>query len=233
MLEETLGGLLGEAIRVIGAARTDTGVHATGQVINFRTERATLPVDTIWRGVNALLPHDVVVRELAEVGDDFHARYDATARTYYYTIWNGRWPRPLLRRTALWVEDPLDLAAMRRASGHLVGVHDFSAFAMKTPGRREREVRRAEWRAEDGVLVFDIEANGFLRGMVRGIVGTLLRVGRGKLDADGFGAVLASGDRAVAGPSAAPHGLCLVRVAYGERSGKAPYDDETGEGTVE
>lgn len=230
MLEEALGRLLQETVRITGAARTDTGVHATGQVINFRMSSALL-VERIRRGANALLPRDVAILELAEVGDDFHARNHATSRTYEYAIWNGRTPRPLLRRTSLWVEDPLDVEAMRRASVHLVGRHDYSAFAMKTSGRRERRVRRAEWRAAgEGMLVFEIEATGFLRGMVRGIVGTLLRVGHGKLHADEFASVLASADRGRAGPAAPAHGLCLVRVAYQGR--EAPYD-ETGEGTDE
>lgn len=229
-LERALRELLGEPIKVVGAARTDAGVHATGQVISFRTERATLPVETIRRGANALLSADVALREVAEIGDDFHARYSATGRTYNYRIWNGASRLPLLRRTALWVEDPLDLAAMGLASQHLVGRHDFSAFSMKGRGSAERTVRRASWRSEEAsLLVFEIEAEGFLRGMVRGIVGTLLRVGRGKLDEAGFAAVLASADRTRGGPAVAPQGLCLVRVQYGlrERGDEAPYDEDS------
>ena len=217
VLEEALAKLFGAPVAVIGAGRTDAGVHATGQVISFHTANE-MPEATIERGVNALLAADVAIREVAEVADDFHARYSATGRTYEYTIWNAASPRPLLRRTTWWVRETLDLRAMEDASAHLVGRRDFSAFAMKAPGSRERTVRRAGWSGSgDGVLRFEIEADAFLRGMVRGVVGTLERVGRGKVDPRGFAEILASADRDRAGPSAPAHGLCLVRVAYGPR----------------
>ena len=213
-LEGALGKLLGERVGVIGAGRTDAGVHATGQVINFRTG-SPLPEATIERGVNALLPADVAVSGIAEVEDGFHARYSATGRTYNYKIWNAPRPRPLLRWTTWWLHEPLDLGAMEDASRSLVGRRDFGAFAMKVPRHRERTVRRASWSSDgDGVLTFAIEADAFLRGMVRGVVGTLVQVGRGKLDAETFADVLASGDRDRGGPSAPPQGLCLLRVSY-------------------
>lgn len=202
---------------MIGAGRTDAGVHATGQVVSFRAAGG-MPLATIGRGVNALLPADVAVRDVSEVDPDFHARYSATSRTYAYTIWNGRGRRALLRRTALWVEEPLDLEAMRRASDTLVGRHDFAAFSMRTDGPTERTVGRATWRADGELLVFEIEAHAYLRGMVRGIVGALVRVGRGKLAAGSL--MSESGERAA--PSVPPHGLCLVRVAY---DGRGTHDE--------
>lgn len=226
VLENALGRLLGEAIRVAGAGRTDAGVHATGQVISFRTGNPMAEA-TIRRGVNALLPRDVAAKDVREAQADFHARFSATGRTYNYTIWNGETPRPLLRRTALWVEEPLDVAAMARASAHLCGQHDFSAFG-RPPGRSpERTVRRAAWRrAEDGRIVFEIEADGFLRGMVRGLVGTLLRVGRGTMRPEELAEVLGGRDRSRAGSPAAAHGLCLVRVDY---DGPRASEDESEE----
>jgi tRNA pseudouridine38-40 synthase len=222
-LEEALAKLLGEESSIVGAGRTDAGVHATGQVASFRTANP-MALATIERGVNALLPADVAVSAVREVPQDFHARFSAIGRTYEYTIWNGPRPRPLLRRTAWWVPDPLDAAAMERASVALVGRHDFSAFAMKAAGSRERTVRRAAWSAGEGVLVLTIEADGFLRGMVRGIVGTLLQVGRGRLGVADFADVLASADRDRGGTSAPAQGLCLVQVRYGSGADEAKYD---------
>ena len=215
VLEEAFAKLLGERVGVIGAGRTDAGVHATGQVISFRTG-SPMPEATIERGVNALLPQDVAIREVAEVREDFHARYSATGRTYAYRIWNAARPRPLLRRTTWWVRDPLDVGAMRAACRHLVGRHDFSAFSMKAEGTRERMVRKASWSEAEGTLCFEIEADAFLRGMVRGIVGTLVQVGRGRLDPERLADVVASARREEGGPSAPPQGLCLARVTYGE-----------------
>ncbi len=220
VLETALAELFGGArVAVSGAGRTDAGVHASGQVINFRTGSA-LPEVTIRRGVNALLPADVAVRDVVQVAETFHARHSATGRTYEYKIWNGRAPRPLLRGTATWVEEPLDLAAMRDGSRALVGRHDFSAFSRGSDTRsRERTCRRVEWRSDGELLVFEIEADAFLRGMVRGIVGTLLRVGLGKLAPGEVAAVLASRDRARGGQTAPPQGLCLAAVEYGDRVG--------------
>lgn len=219
-LEGALSGLLGEPIRAIGAGRTDAGVHATGQVIGFRTASA-MPEATIRRGVNALLPADVALLEVVEVPEHFHARYSATGRGYEYTIWNYRVRRPLLRRTALWVEEPLDVGAMSAAARHLLGRHDFSSFSATGEGDgRERTVRRASWRTDGALLVFEVEADAFLRGMVRGIVGTLLAVGRGRLDAEGFAAAFRAADRGRGASAAPPHGLCLVRVDYDGRHAK-------------
>ncbi|TMD60096.1 MAG: tRNA pseudouridine(38-40) synthase TruA [Chloroflexi bacterium] len=214
--------MLGERVEVVGAGRTDAGVHASGQVISFRSG-TRLPEATIERGVNALLPADVAVSEVSEVDDGFHARFSATGRTYNYMIWNGPRPRPLLRRTAWWVPEPLDLTVLRRAATALIGTRDFSSFAMKGVGSRERTVRSATWTDRDGVLVFDIAADGFLRGMVRGIVGTQVRAGRRKIEPEAFEAIVAAADRDRGGPSAPAHGLCLVAVSYaGERYDRRP-----------
>jgi tRNA pseudouridine38-40 synthase len=212
-LERVLAVICGEPVRITGAGRTDAGVHATGQVIDLRTTSGLGPQE-LERGVNALLAEDVAISDLEPAEDWFHARFSATGRTYEYRIRNAAVRDPLWTRREHWHPLGLDLAAMRAAAGHLVGRHDFAAFAAGESGKRT--LKRAEWISEGNVLRFEIESDAFLRGMVRGIVGTLLWVGRGKLTVDGFVEVLGARERALAGPSAPAKGLCLVAVRYGE-----------------
>lgn len=217
-LERALAAILGEPVRIAGAGRTDAGVHATGQVISFRAANAPDGAD-LARGVNALLPADIAVSELATAGEDFHARFSATGRAYEYRIRNAPAREPLERHREHWLPDPLDLEAMRGASAMLLGRHDFAAFAAGISG--ERTVRRAEWQREGTLWRFSIESDAFLRGMVRGIVGTMIWVGRGKIGPEAVGEILATADRSKAGPSAPARGLCLVSVRYddGRRGG--------------
>ena len=210
-LERVLAQICGEPVRITGAGRTDAGVHATGQVIDFRTASA-LDGGTMERGVNALLPEDIAISALEPAGETFHSRFSATGRTYEYRLRIGPARDPLERRREHWLPGPLDVDAMNDAARRLVGRHDHAAFAAGVSG--ERSVRRAVWRREDNVLRFEIEANAFLRGMVRGIVGTLLWVGRGKIAPDRFEEIQRSRDRSQAGPSAPAQGLCLVTVSY-------------------
>ena len=208
-------------MRVTGAGRTDAGVHAIGQVINFRTASA-LAGDDLGSGVNALLPADIAISALEPCGEGFHARFSATGRTYEYRLRNARARRPLERREH-WYPQELDLAAMRAAADRLPGQRDFSAFATGEGGIRT--VRRAAWSSdpdqEGSLLRFEIEADGFLRGMVRAIVGTMLWIGRGKIDLARFDEIVAGRDRSQAGPSAPSEGLCLVHVTYGDDNEKA------------
>lgn len=224
-LERAMATILGHRVRVVLAGRTDAGVHATGQVCSARTASRLDPA-TIRRGVNALLPADIAIRRVEEAGADFHARRSATGRTYEYRIRVGAHREPLERHREHWVPGPLDVAAMNAAAASLVGTHDFAAFATGPVGRPAREVRRARWESEGTLLRFEIEANAFLRGMVRAIVGTLLWVGRGHLPADGVAGILASGDRSRAGPNAPASGLCLMAVAYGGAGTASDDDDE-------
>ena len=212
-----------EAVRVTGAGRTDAGVHASGQVIDFRTASA-LDGATIGRGVNALLPEDIAVSALEPAAEDFHARFSATGRTYEYRIRHTRERDPLERHRELHIAGPLDIAAMRDASGRLVGRRDFSSFAAGPGG--VRSVRSATW-CERGTsqLRFEITADAFLRGMVRAIVGTLLWVGRGKIDALAFEKIITANDRAMAGPSAPANGLCLIAVEYGQDAANAASEE--------
>jgi tRNA pseudouridine38-40 synthase len=212
-LERVLAVICGEPVRITGAGRTDAGVHATGQVIDLRTTSGLGPVE-LERGVNALLPEDIAISDLEPAEDWFHARFSATGRTYEYRIRNAPVRDPLWTRREHWHPGELDVAAMRVAAAHLVGRHDFAAFATGESG--ERTVRHAEWVSQGSVLHFEIESDAFLRGMVRCIVGTLLWVGRGKMTVDHFGEVLGARDRTLAGPSAPARGLCLVAVRYGD-----------------
>jgi len=222
-LERALSTVCAEAVRVTGAGRTDAGVHASGQVIDFRTASA-LDGSTTGRGVNALLPEDIAVSALEPAAEDFHARFSATGRTYEYRIRHGSERDPLERRRELHHAAALDLAAMRDASARLVGRRDFSSFAAGPGG--VRSVRRAEWcELGDAQIRFEITADAFLRGMVRAIVGTLLWVGRGKIDAPAFERIVAASDRRVAGPSAPANGLCLIAVEYGQDAANAASEE--------
>jgi len=225
-IERVLADICGAPMRITGAGRTDAGVHASGQVIDFRTA-SDLGANELTRGVNALLPEDIAVSELSEADERFHSRFSATGRTYEYRIRNAPVRDPLWIRREHVVADALDLEALRAASRVLLGRHDFAAFAAGVSG--ERMVRRAEWADGASVLRFEIEADAFLRGMVRGIVGTLLWVGRGRIDPDRFGEIMRSRDRAQAGPSAPPRGLCLVAVRYGEGDGRQEGESENDE----
>jgi tRNA pseudouridine38-40 synthase len=213
-LEAALAQVTQEEVSVLFAGRTDAGVHAEGQVVAF---------DTTWRhgeivlqrALNAVLPADVVVRDVEEVEPDFHPRYDARSRRYRYTLHNAATRCPLTRRYSLHVAAALDVDEMQRAAQSLVGEHDFAAFGQSPQGDHTvRRVLRAEWGGAPPRLTFDIEANAFLYRMVRSIVGTLLVVGRGEMSVEDFVAVLASRDRSQAGPTAPPHGLCLLEVKY-------------------
>jgi len=221
-LERAISKVCDEAVRVTGAGRTDAGVHASGQVVDFRTASALDGV-TIGRGVNALLPEDIAVSALEPAGEDFHARFSATGRTYEYRIRQAPERDPLERRRELHIAGPLDLAAMRDASTRLVGRKDFSSFAAGPGG--VRSVRSARWCEQGSSVRFEITADAFLRGMVRAIVGTLLWVGRGKIDARTFGRIVEASDRAMAGPSAPANGLCLIAVQYGEDAANAASEE--------
>jgi len=213
-LERALAGLTGEDVRIVAAGRTDAGVHAEGQTIAFETGwRHSL--DELQRGMNALLPEQIAVSELAQAEAEFHPRYDARIRRYRYTIYRGLVRHPFHERYSVHIPGPLDLGAMARAAQSLVGSHDFLAFGSPPQGSNSvREVIRAEWSEDEPWLVFDIEANAFLYRMVRMLVGTLLRVGRRRLTPEEFEEILKGRDRRRAGPAAEAKGLSLTRVIY-------------------
>ena len=234
VLEEALARALGEPVRVTAAGRTDAGVHASGQVVSFRT-RGRLRPEALVAAANAHLPEDVLVAGAAEMPSDFDARRSAVRRHYRYTIWNRPLPNLWLRRWSWHVADPLDLASLRAASQRLVGQRDFAAFAggiAREPAGRStvRTVERVEWIERGGVLSFEITADAFLRHMVRAIVGTLVWVARGRLDAEQLDAITRAADRKQAGPNAPPLGLMLIGVDYPDQfnvpSSKFNVEDE-------
>ena len=206
----------GDAARVTGSSRTDSGVHAEGLVAGLRVATELTP-DALLRALNGVLPHDLVVRALDEVSGDFDARRDAHWKAYRYAIWNAPDRSPLRARRALHVRKKLDLGAMREAASQLVGRHDFRCFqaAGSTVERTVRDLYRVDVLEQgEGEVAIEVEGSGFLRYMVRNIVGTLLEVGRGRRSPREMPALLSARDRTRAGPTAAAHGLTLVEVAY-------------------
>jgi tRNA pseudouridine38-40 synthase len=200
------------------AGRTDTGVHAWGQVVSFAA-REDVDLDRLHRALNKTLRPSIVIRDVAPAGDDFDARRSATARVYRYNILNTRVADPFAARTAWHVTRPLDVAAMRLASDPLIGEHDFASFCRRPPDPEAslvRVVADARWRdLGDGRLRFEIEASSFCHQMVRALVGTLVEVGAGAKKAGEMTAILNARSRSAAGQLAPPHGLCLWEVRYG------------------
>ena len=233
-LEQAIEQLTGAATRVTAAGRTDSGVHAVGQVANFATA-SNIPCSNIRSGLQHFLPDEIVVVEVDEVSEEFHATYSATGKWYRYVIHNARPRHPFLGNYAWQYEADLDIEAMQAAAERLIGTHDFRAFETQHPNRASsvRSVDRLDvtrhdqfstWSlwpidtepiTDNGPFIWiDIAADGFLYNMVRAITGTLVQVGRGRMTADQLAAVLADGTRDDAGETAPACGLYLMRVEY-------------------
>jgi tRNA pseudouridine38-40 synthase len=207
--------MTGEDGPIRGASRTDAGVHALGQVAHLTTA-SSIPARRFAPGLTTLAGPDVAVVESEEVSLDFSARYDARGKTYRYLIWNRRASSPLMRRMVWHLRAPLDVEAMRRAALHLTGEHDFAAFraADCDAPTTIRLMRRIEVDRDGDLVTFTIEGTAFLQHMVRIMVGTLAKVGTGKLDPDEVARIRDSRDRRLAGRTAPAEGLCLVTVHY-------------------
>jgi tRNA pseudouridine38-40 synthase len=212
-LESALLRVTGEKQRIAGAGRTDAGVHAQGQVITFQSA-ANMTTLALHRALNGVLPEDIAVLSLREVDASVHARHSAKARWYRYTLVN-REPSPVLRRRFVHhIKRPLDLEAMQSAAQCFLGRHDFQAFgSAKTT---ERVIYRFDCTRSSETVTIDLIANAFLKGMVRSIVGTLVRVGLGQLPPAEISKIIENGDKALAGPSVPGRGLCLMAVYYRE-----------------
>jgi tRNA pseudouridine38-40 synthase len=215
-IERALAVMTRSPITVVAAGRTDAGVHALGQAANFRCDTRLDP-EAILKGLNSLLPADIAIRECRRVSETFHARFDAKSKIYRYHILNRDTRSAVGRNYAWFLHRALDLGAMRRATEVMVGRHDFKAFESTGSPRAHtvREVMAAGWtEGEDRRLTFQIEADGFLRCMVRNIVGTLVAVGLGRLSPGSVREIMESRDRRRAGAAAPPQGLFLVAVRY-------------------
>lgn len=216
VMEDTLSRIVNDKVVLIASSRTDTGVHALNQVANFRTS-TKLPLRNLHMGANSLLPPDIVVKEMSEVPWEFHSQYHATGKIYHYRIYNNPVRTALGRGTCWHVRNPLDLEAMGRAARHLLGTHDFNAFcaAQCDVEDRVRTVTDVGFDREDGgMIVFRIEADGFLRHMVRNIVGTLVDIGKGRIPEEDITRIVEARDRRLAGQAAPARGLCLMEVKY-------------------
>jgi len=219
-VQETLEGAIAqitqeERVRVNASGRTDSGVHAIGQVVNFFSATRMIP-EKLLRAINALLPDDVAGSECVEVSESFDANRDAVRKLYRYVIHDGAAPSPFLRKYCCRSRQPLDAKAMARAAEALVGKHDFHSFETEWPNRATsvRTITHLRVNRFGDTIWIDVEANGFLYNMVRAIAGTLINVGRGYWPETQVAAILAAEDRTQAGPTAPAQGLFLVRVTY-------------------
>jgi tRNA pseudouridine38-40 synthase len=217
-IEAALATMVGRPVRIAASGRTDAGVHAFGQVASFQCDTRLTP-EILQRGLNSILADDIVIRECCEVPGTFHARFNAKGKTYDYHILNRPLPSAIRRRHVWFIRRPLDIRQMQQAAEMLLGEHDFSAFegAGSPRAHAVRIITQARLTANaHGEIRFRISANGFLRFMVRNIVGTLVDVGLGKTTPGEFQKILESRDRSRAGATAPPQGLFLLQVRYPE-----------------
>ena len=216
VLEEAIKKITGQKVSVIGSGRTDAGVHALNQVASFRCA-TKLPVNSLYRGVNSVLPEDIVVKDMEEVPFEFHAQRDVKSKIYVYKICNQKL-RPALGRNYSWfVRYDLDLQKMRQAAKKLIGTHDFSCFCATGTDvlDRVRTIKNIEIKNEqEGNIEIIVEAKGFLNYMVRNIIGTLVEVASGKRKPEEMKKLIDSRDRKIAGATAPAHGLFLMEVKY-------------------
>ncbi|WP_211204209.1 tRNA pseudouridine(38-40) synthase TruA [Thermoanaerobacter italicus] len=215
VLQKAIKKVTGEEVNLIGASRTDTGVHALYQVANFKTN-TKMPAEKLPYALNSVLPDDIVITQAKDVEDSFHARYSAKRKRYKYIILNRKFRMPTMRNYCWHISYPLNVEKMKKAATYLIGTHDFSAF--KASGSSKTSTIRTVYdliieKNEDFINI-EIEADGFLYNMVRIIVGTLSYVGLGKIGENEVYHILASKDRTKAGITAPPQGLYLIKIIY-------------------
>ena len=215
-IEDAIRKITGENVKITGSGRTDAGVHAIGQVASFSIE-TQMDTETLRKALNSTLPRDISIIKAQEVPSGFHAQFSSRSKVYEYRIFNRPHP-PALRRNRVWhVPEKLDTGKMKEAAAYLKGTHDFSVFAtaditVKTTVRTVKRIHVKKTR--EGIVLIEIEADGFLKRMVRMITGTLVQTGRGKLTPQGFGQILAEGQKTKDVFTAPPQGLFLKEVIY-------------------
>ncbi len=217
VMEAVLSTVFKNPVKVIASGRTDSGVHAQGQVISFRANTRMKPLE-IQRALNSNLPADIAVREAREVKSDFHAQYSVKEKTYRYTVLNRKYRSVFLRDRVYYFPYPLNIPNMRKAAKYLVGRHDFKSFQAHDPLRAERQtvrtVKKISIKKEGDLVNIDVTADGFLYKMVRNISGTLLAIGAGQLPAGEMPKILKAKNRKAASKTAPAGGLCLMAVKY-------------------
>ena len=214
-LSKAIEQVVQEKIKIHGASRTDAGVHALGQVANFKTT-SDIPSERLVHAINFYLPHDITVKDAADVNESFHAQYCATSKVYQYTLFNN-WIRTTLNRDFCYVYGfQLNMDKMIAATRYLIGTHDFTSFTTKARSEknRVRTIKKLDIKKEGKYIYFTIEANGFLYNMARTIIGTLVEIGRGKIEVESIKDILDARERNFAGPTAPAKGLCLMEVKY-------------------
>jgi len=214
-LEQVLGRLTGESIRLVGASRTDAGVHAEAQVASFQTS-STASLRELLDYLARYLPEDIAVIAADQVDARFHARYRARRKRYLYRVWTAPYPQVFRRRYCLHLPGVLDTAGMRRAAALLAGQHDFRSFTTARSRTKStvRTLHVLEVREQEGWVELFFEGDGFLHNMARILTGTLLEVGAGRVPAEAMSGILEARARSAAGPLAPPQGLCLLEVLY-------------------
>ncbi len=222
ILERTMGGVIGHPITLTGSSRTDSGVHAKGQIAHFDTDQVQIPPEGMRRAINHRLPEDILIRSIEPVNRGYSAVRSTMSKRYQYFIWNAL-DRPFFFSDLAWHRwQELDVAAMRRAAAHFVGEHDFASVARPGHGRDNtvRTVHDCQVSRQGPRVLIGVSGNGFLWNMVRIMVGTLVEIGQGKRDADAIPDILAARDRRAAGSTAPAHGLYLhwIRDKRGEPS---------------
>lgn len=216
VLEDALGKITGDRVIVVGSGRTDSGVHALAQVANFKTV-SKMTSFQFQNALNSLLPKDIVIKMAEDVDLNFHSQFSARSKVYIYVILNRTYPSALERLRAWFIRDPLNTSLMEEASRMIIGEHDFRGFALSKSNVKNtvRRVLGAELNEKpDGRIVFKIEATGFLKGMVRLIVGTLVQVGKGKITPEDFRGILESGEKTNLAITAPARGLFLKEIKY-------------------
>ena len=228
-LRRAIEHVVSHPVRVVGSSRTDTGVHAKGQLVHFDTDKIQIAAESLRRAINHQLPDDILVRSVEPVPDHFSATFSTVAKRYQYAIWHS-WDKPAFFGDLVWHRwKPMDVAAMTAAAAHFVGTHDFASFAR--PGHRRlstvRTIHSCTLSFRRPRLIIGVEGGGFLWHMVRILVGTLVDVGMGRFSPDDMPKILAARDRRAAGLTAPPSGLYLQWVKTGEHRG--PPDESESE----